>query len=263
MRVWWICLLVCLSAKANAQLPDSAEWSVRGSRFVVDKLQQVYLVDDAQNLRKYTPAGKEVFMYSNLGLGPLAQVDVTDPFNLLLYYPQFQTAVQLDRTLNERGRLSFLDLGYPQIDMIAQSRDNQLWIYEGLQNRLLKVNARGQQLAESQNLSLLPGGAPSPDFLAAAGNLVFLGDGSDRLLVFDAFGQYIRPISLEGRRPIQVWRNNLVLSSADGAWIMTPDFQFTALDVPEQVIAAAHWRISKNQVLWLTAGGLHIQTRQP
>ena len=261
MRVWWCCLLVCLSAKANAQLPDSTVWPVRGSRFVVDKLQQVYLVDEARNLRKYSPKGKEVFMYSNLGLGPLAQVDVTDPFNLLLYYPQFQTAVQLDRTLNERGRLSFQDLGYPQIDIVAQSRDNQLWIYEGLQNRLLKVNARGQQLAESQNLSLLPGGAPSPDFLAAAGNLVFLGQGNDRLLVFDAFGQYVRTIILEGRRPVQVWRNNLVLASDGGAWMMNPDFQFTPLDVPRQALTTAHWRISKNQVLWLSVDGLHISPR--
>ncbi len=261
MRVWWFCLLVCLSAKANAQLPDSAVWSVRGDRFVVDKLQQVYLVDEAQNLRKYNPDGKEVFMYSNLGLGPLEQVDVTDPFNLLLYYPQFQTAVQLDRTLNERGRLSFLDLGYPQIDMVAQSRDNQLWIYEGLQNRLLKVNAIGQKLAESQNLSLLPEGAPTPDFLAAAGNLVFMGDGNDRLLIFDAFGQYVRTIPLEGRRPVQVSSNNLVLVSAEGAWVMDPNFQFMYLNLPVPAIAAPHWRISKNQVLWLTAEGLHIRKR--
>jgi len=263
MRICWLCLLVCLSAKAHAQLPDSAVWSVRAERFVVDKLQQVYLIDEAQNLRKYAPTGQEVFMYSNLGLGPLSQVDVTDPFNLLLYYPQFQTAVQLDRTLNERGRLSFLDLGYPQIDMIAQSRDNQLWIYEGLQNRLLKVNASGQRLAESQNLSLLPGGAPTPDFLAAAGNLVFLGEGSDRLFIFDAFGQYVRTIPLEGRRPIQVWRNNLIMVSKEGAWMMDPNVQFTSLKLPEQSLAAAHWRISKNQVLWLAADGLHIRKRQP
>lgn len=263
MRVCWWCLLVCLSAKANAQLPDSAVWSVWGGRFEVDKLQQVYLVDEARNLRKYAPNGKEVFMYSNLRLGPLAQVDVTDPFNLLLYYPQFQTAVQLDRTLNERGRLSFLDLGYPQIDMVAQSRDNQLWIYEGLQNRLLKVNARGQQLAESQTLSLLPGGAPSPDFLAAAGNLVFLGDANKRLLIFDAFGQYVRSVPLDGRRPVQVWRNNLILVSDKGAWMMNTDFTFSRLALPEDALNAGHWRMSKNQVLWLTAKGLHIQNRQP
>jgi hypothetical protein len=147
--------------------------------------------------------------------------------------------------------------------MIAQSRDNQLWIYEGLQNRLLNVNARGQQLAESQNLSLLPGGAPSPDFLAAAGNLVFLSDANKRLLIFDAFGQYVRSVPLNGRRPVQVWRNNLILVSDSGAWMMNTDFTFSRLVLPEEALNAGHWRMSKNQVLWLTAKGLHIRNCQP
>lgn len=265
MRTVFYLLLVCLTAKTDllrGQLPDSAVWDVQAQWLEVDRLQNVYLVDDNNSVRKWTPQGPSPFLYTNQELGTLQQFDVTDPFNLLLYYPDFMTAVQLDRTLNERSRLSFPELGLPQVDCIAKSRDNQIWVYDGLGYRLLKVNAQGEILAESQNLSLLPQGAPQRvEQLFAAGNYVYLYDVQRGVLLFDAFGQYISTVALPGKRAIQTLGNRLVLRDHQDLIVVSGRGQQETVILAANIPAASTVRLTRSHILYLHQQQLHIRRR--
>lgn len=263
----WILAIVLLGLTANiqqlaAQLPDSAVWQVDAQWLEVDKLQNVYLIDTRGQVRKYSATGQEMFMYSNQELGPLQQFDATDPFNLLLYYPGFMTAVQLDRTLNERGRLAFADLGLPQIDQVAKSRDNLIWAYDPLGNRLLKLDATGIVLAESQNLSLLPQGPPTPTHLLATGNYVYLYDPGLGLLLFDAFGQYIQTISLPGKTLVQTLGDQLVLRDATSLLLINGAGRQTVVALPSYLPPDAPVRITRHHLLYLDRHRLHIRRRR-
>mgnify|MGYP006266114973 CR=1 FL=1 len=265
MRTVFFFLLVCLTAKTErlwGQLPDSAVWDVPARWMEVDRLHNVYLIDDNNGVRKWTPQGPSPFLYTNQELGTLQQFDATDPFNLLLYYPDFMTAVQLDRTLNERSRLSFPELGLPQVDGIAKSRDNQIWAYDGLGYRLLKLNAQGEILAESQNLSLLPQGAPSRvEQLFAAGNYVYLYDAERGVLLFDASGQYMRTVDLPGMRAIQTLGNRLVLRDHHNLIVVVGTGQQETVTLPASIPATAVVRLTRSHILYLHQQQLHIQQR--
>lgn len=257
-------LLIIISLSANAfllhgQLPDSAVWSVDAVRFEVDKLQNIYLIDGLQNVRKRTPDGSEVFLYTNLELGALTTFDTTDPFNLLLYFPGYMTAVQLDRTLNERGRLAFPELGFPQVDDVAKSRDNQIWIYDGLRYRLLKINADAQVLAESQDLSLLPEGAPNPTQLIAAGNYVYLLDPGRGVLIFDAFGQYAQTVQTDHKKLLQTLGDQLLLRDGPQLYLLNGQGDLMPLVIPFSIPPTAELRIAKNHLLYLHGQELHIR----
>lgn len=260
-------LLLCLTAKVNllwGQLPDSAVWQVEAQWFTVDRLQNVYLIDQNNSIRKWTPTGPSPFLYTNQELGTLQQFDATDPFNLLLYYPDFMTAVQLDRTLNERSRLSFPELGLPQIDCIAKSRDNQIWAYDGWQNRLIKLNAQGDILAKSQNLSLLPQAAPlRPRQLFAAGNHVYLYDEQLGVLIFDAFGQYISTIALAGKTAIQSLGDKLVLRDSDGLILVSGAGRYQLVTFPVNIPASAIVRLTRSHILYLHQQELYIRRHDP
>ena len=178
--------------------------------FTTDQLRQLYLVTPTNALLKLDPALNELFQYTNNRLGDLSLIDVSNPFSVLLYYPDYNTVITLDRTLNERGRLNLLELGLVQVRAIGLSSDNQVWVYDELNNQLKKLSATGEVLLESDNLSLLLGKNFSPNFLTARDRRVYLNDPEAGVLVFDLFGQYLKTIDLTGLREFQVMDDRLL-----------------------------------------------------
>jgi len=78
--------------------------------FTTDQLRNVYTVTKTNEVIKYTPSGQIQFRYNNNTLGNLAFIDATDPFNLLLFYPDFRRVILLDRTpkpLVSKGLINF------------------------------------------------------------------------------------------------------------------------------------------------------------
>lgn len=171
--------------------------------FTTDALQQVYAVTPKNEVMKYSPDGQLLFQYTNNRLGELTLVDASNPFNILLYYANFQIAITLDRTLNKTGEFQLFQLGLINPAAVCVSNDNHLWVFDEVNDQLRKIGPDGQALSQSDNLSLLLGVAPHPTQLAIKGNYVFASDPALGILVFDAFGQYDRLIALKGIQTIE------------------------------------------------------------
>lgn len=157
----------------------------------VDKLQQIYVVSPDQHLLKYNPDGKLLFDYSNRTLGQLGWVDVTDPFNVLLFYPDYQNLLFLDRTLNLAAEMRLPIDDFPNVTLVAMGRDNYVWLYDAVLFRLRKVGKEGQIIKESQDLSQLFGrDTPSPSQLVTTDQAIYLVDTLRGLFQFDLFGNF-------------------------------------------------------------------------
>ncbi len=175
------------------------------ARFLTtDKLQQSYLVNAQNDVIKLNPIGTEVFRYSNNKLGHLETIDVSNPFHILLYYPDFGAVIILDRTLNEINHYNLLDLGIPQTHALGISFDNNIWIYDELDFRLRKHDKQGEVLVESIDLSAMLPESIYPTSVKESNNLVYLHDPKTGILIFDVFGQYIKTIPFKNLRSLQV-----------------------------------------------------------
>ena len=183
--------------------------------FTTDQLRQLYVVTPSNALLKLDPALNELFQYTNNRLGDLALIDVSNPFSVLLYYPDFNEVITLDRTLNERGRLNLLELGLVQVRAIGLSQDNQVWVYDELNNQLKKLSTSGEVVLASDDLSLLLGENISPNFLTARNRRVYLNDPEVGVLVFDLFGQYLKTIDLRGLQDFQLLEDRLLYVQAN------------------------------------------------
>ena len=174
---------------------DSLE--IAADFFTVDRLQQLYTIDSSGALVKYSPSLKKQFDYSNLPFGPLAKFDATDPFNLMAFYPDYQTVILLDRTLSPTAELNLNMLGLIDVQTIAMGNDLHLWLYDQATFKLYKVSPQGAISLESGNLSLVLAQPPQPTQLMVQNNFVYLYDPEQGLLQFDIFGQYLTTISLK------------------------------------------------------------------
>jgi len=179
--------------------------------FTVDKLQQVYLVDDDNAVYKYSPDGKELFYYNNNTRGTLGYIDVTDPFNLLLFYPELQAIATLDRTLNETGVLPLFSAGIVNATAIGLAIDNNVWVYDQANFQLKKVGQDGQVLLASDNLSAQLIQAPQATQLTAQNNMLYLNCPGQGIFVFDNFGQFHQLLPYEKVEEVQLLDGKVVM----------------------------------------------------
>ena len=184
--------------------------------FTTDKLQRIYAVSASNELKQFDSAGKQLFHYSNNTLGDLQYIDTSNPFNLLLFYPEFQTVVTLDRTLSPTAELNLLNTGIGEASAVALSNDNQLWIYDMASLQLKKLNARGEVLLSSGDLSLGLPSPPRPIQIVAGRDRVYLNDPGLGLIVFNNFGQYLQTIPLRGITFFQVFEQHLIYRTKKG-----------------------------------------------
>ena len=218
-------VLLGLNTIVHAQQADSIFQLVDSiaieAKFIAsDQLANLYVVTATNEIIKYgftTQANQigntmqEQFRFNNNTLGDLSLIDATNPFNLLLYYPDFQTAIILDRTMNETNRFDFIELGVPSVNAIALSNDNQIWYYDELDFKLKKINSEGTISAQSEDLNLVINQIPQVSQVRALGNWVFLNDPQLGIIIFDQFGQYHQIIDQTQVEQFQVITEALIL----------------------------------------------------
>ncbi len=181
--------------------------------FTTDKLQNVYVVDKNNRVHKYGPDGREQFHFNNNTRGTLQYIDPTDPFNLLLFYPELQVVATLDRTMNETAVLELFTAGIFNATAIGLATDNNIWVYDQAAFRLKKVGQNGEVLIQSDNLSSLLDAPPIATQLLANNNIVYLNCPGQGVYVFDNFGQFHQLLPYPDVVSLQLQDGKLVLYS--------------------------------------------------
>lgn len=233
--------LVLLCARGlfaqSASFHSVDSFPIPAAFFAVDRLLQLYVADSSGLITKYTPQGKTQFDYSNRPLGPPALVDATDPFNVLLYYPEYQTIILLDRTLAPTGELSLLSLGMIDVQLAAMGNDLHIWLYDQAAFKLYKVNPQGKISLESGDLSLALPRPPRPARILVQNNFVYLYDPEQGLHQFDIFGQYLRTIDIKKANDVQFIGSKIAyLEDDDQLGLYDPaSFQFSSIDLPNTI----------------------------
>lgn len=179
-----------------------------------DKLKQIYYVSPRQVLYKCNEEGKVLFEFSNRYLGTLGKVDVSDPFDILLYYPDYQTILFLDRTLNMTADIRLKAEQFPLPALVAVGRDRQVWIYDAALNTLNRMDRQGNIKSSSQDLSLLLGRRFTPNQLVCNERGIYLVDPEQGVLVFDLFAQFQSFLPLGGIEQVQTFDQFLLYRRA-------------------------------------------------
>ncbi|MBK7937108.1 MAG: hypothetical protein IPJ82_08420 [Lewinellaceae bacterium] len=166
--------------------------SVNARYATADNLSNIYLIAADNAIEKYSSDGRLLTRYTNKRLGQAASIDVSNPLKVLVWYPDFRMAVFLDRSLTVLGELNLISAGYPEVRSLAAARDGNIWIYDEVRFRLLKITPEGEKRFESQDLTLLE---PTPRFVSCIrenNDHVYLADSTQGVFVFDVFAQFDR-----------------------------------------------------------------------
>ena len=174
--------------------------------FTSDQLGQFYIVTEQNELIKYGFDGKEQYRYANKKLGKLTLVDATNPFNILLYYRDFQIIITLDRTLTLSGTYSLFDLFVTNPTAVCISDVSDIWLYDAGNSKIQKFSRQTGFLRETETLIMDFGKRElMPNLMVARHAIVFLNAPDKGIFMFDQFGKFIKKLNIINPTHIQIW----------------------------------------------------------
>lgn len=179
---------------------------VTGAQLAVDKLDNLYVLSNNEQLKKYSPNGDSIAVYNEVKrFGKLHTIDVSNPLKLLLYYKDFSTVVILDRLLGLRASLDLRRHSIQQASAIGLSYDNNLWVFDALNNKLKKLDEQGNLLMETADFRTLFNSRFQPTTIIDQNNSVYLYDPAVGVYQFDHFGTF------QKKHAITKWQNIAVV----------------------------------------------------
>ncbi len=208
----------------------------------VDKLHQIYVITPDNNIIKYDENGDILYRYTNNYLGAPSLIDASNPIQILVYYPGLQTIVTLDVTLNEISRTNLVSFGFFDIKRVCVSNDAQIWIIDGMDFKLKKIDRYGKVLRESEDLMLQLGRNISPIAMLERQNKVLVLDSQLGLLIFDNLGNYVRSEPFVSPETVMTFGGKLFYLENQSAfsWDIETDARWTVQlpeNLPEDIVS--------------------------
>lgn len=196
-----------ISSNSTIVISD-AQYDLKGNyvKIYVDKLDNIYLLNDQNEIEQRSPQMDLLFKNSFRNYGTISHLDVSNPQKILVYFSDFQFILFLDNTLSEIKKLNLEDLGYWDIKAVALSVDNFIWIYDPVNFKLIKINDSGKILLSSNEQ--FSGDTNAEYRIHAYNNKVYLYS-SNTLILFNDFGEFLSNEKMNNSN-IQFYENYLL-----------------------------------------------------
>lgn len=204
-------MLTFAAADTTVQLKLTATIPGSYANFYSDNLNNLYLVNQNNQVKKLDDKYDSAAVFNDVRrYGDIYSMDVSNPLKIIVYYKDFNTLVILDRFLNMRNTVDLRKSGILQAKAVAQSYDNNYWVFDELDNKIKKVDDNGNVLLESADFRVLFNEQYEPTQLIDDDGLLYLYDAKNGWLVFDYYGAYKQRVQLNGWKDVQVANKNLL-----------------------------------------------------
>lgn len=185
----------------------------------VDELNQLYTLKHNNTITKYDKTGQVLFEISDNTLGPISVMDVSNPLQILVFYKNFQIVKIFDRTLTLNSRIDLNRLNLFEIRTVASANDNRIWVFDELNQELLKIDKNGMVQGRNNDLRLRLNTNATPYRIIEFQNTVYLFDKVHGILIFNAFGEYVSQRDFAQGDDFTYWQGMLVFKNAEGLHI--------------------------------------------
>ncbi|TAD83163.1 MAG: hypothetical protein EAY75_15245 [Bacteroidetes bacterium] len=232
------------------------------SDFEVDNLGNVFVLNAQQQIKKLNAQFDSIGLFNEVRrYGNLYSIDASNPLKVLLFFKDFGTVVVLDRFLGIRSVIDLRRLGIVQATAVAQSYDNNLWVFDELDSKLKKLSESGSLLLESAELRLVLAQAPRPVALVDYNKHVYAYDADMGLLVFDYFGAYKNVVEFYGWKNLHGFSKGIMATQNNSLVYYQPGAIDTKLvPLPKLCEGAKKVLLHEGRLLVLLANGQLIAT---
>lgn len=230
---------------------------IKNCRLAADNLGNGY-VYDLNTIIKYSPNGDSIGTYSNNRLGNITSIDVTNPYKILVFYADYSIIVFLDNFLTAMESPIALDrLGYDAVTLACSSQENGLWLFDRLQQKLIKLGKDLSVTNKSINLSQWVGSQVNPKSLIEQNSVVAIHLANKSVIIFDQFATFDKVLSIKTSNDLQIINQNIIYQTKDTLFQYSPK-QLEASPMILPLSNSKMAKISKDRLLLLKNEKLYI-----
>ncbi len=228
--------------------------------FSVDNLGNIFLITSSNQIKKLNNNLDSIAIFNESNLyGDIYSIDVSNPLKVLVYYKDFNTILSLDRQLSKLNMLDLRLQNIFQVKAIAQSYDNNNWLFDEVDNKLKKIDESGNLLLETPDFRLLFDDNYTPQTIMDVSGLLYLYSQRRGWKIFDYYG------GLKSQYPTLNWQDIQVsegfLKGHDSSYFYADrpkELQFLRAK-PDINISSARKIIQLNGLYYiLTSEGINI-----
>ncbi len=263
-----VCFLTALLISAVTFAQEGSAYrvsrSVNGdfSAFAADNLGNIYAITHNNQLKKFSPKGDSMGVFNDVRkYGKLTNIDVANPLKTMLFYKDFRTIIVLDRLMNMVNKIDLRKQNILQVRAVAQSYDNNIWVFDEQESRLRKVGEDGRLISETADLRLALNEAPVPVSIFDQNGFVYLYDPQKGMYVFDYYGAMKGKLDLLNWTDVQVI-GTTILGRKEGKMMMytTGTLQLKETILPEFLQKAENIMLAPQGIFVLEPAGIRLYT---
>jgi len=197
--------------------PDGYDILYTGSapsgQFYTDHLDNIYFIE-GRKIIKIAVATSEILEYGSFSEGSIASADVSNPFQIMIFYRDFNRIAFLDNKLSlMRSAINLSDLGIEQAVLVCSSGRGGIWVFSDRDNRLIYFDQQLRSTHRSMIISSITGTSGKPVYMTEAQNQLFLYIPRKGIMVFDRFASYLTTIPYTGPERFQVIGSRIIYFS--------------------------------------------------
>jgi hypothetical protein len=219
LRFILIIISVALSLQIVAQDTLLLKPAKNITCFDVDVKGNIFASDDSYTLYKFDVNGKLLTNVNIKSYGELTSIDCTNPFEIYAYYKDQNIVVFYDNMLNVRGEIRLNEHYLTNVSCIARSFDNNIWLIDLSQYKLLKINKKGEVLLESAYLNNILNDDLHTYKIWENNNTVLIADSTVGIYEFDIYCTYSTTYYVHNCMAAESIKNEILLYTMDGLQI--------------------------------------------
>lgn len=230
------------------------------SSFYVDNFRNIYLISESNQIKKVNVRFDSLGIYNDVRrFGDIASLDVDNPLKIAVFYKDFSTIIVLDRYLSFRNKIDLRKSGIAEATAFSQSFDNNYWVFDPVNNTVVKIDDNGRVLQRFNDFRLLFEFSFIPEKIIDRNNFVYLYDRSFGWLIFDYNGTLKQKIPFQNKRNVDVINGELAGRTDDNITVLNPtNFTEKTIQIPSHSSGLRDFYLDRYNLFVLDASGLFI-----
>jgi hypothetical protein len=230
--------------------------------FMPDDLGNIFALTASGQLKKFNSNFDSTGVFNEIRrYGRLHSISADNPLRSLLFFKEYRTILVLDRMMQVVNKIDLRKAQIFQVQSIAQSYDNMIWVFDEQESKIKKINDEGKLVFESADLRLIFSDAITPSTIFDLGGYLYLYDQEHGLFIFDYYGALKNRIALLGWKNVQPLGKGIVGMKGNQLQLYVPNSVDTkTVSLPDEVISAAGIRFGINGCYVMDENGISWYT---
>lgn len=229
----------------------------------VDETGHIYVVYEKRNIRKYSPELELLQEFRAIKNGEIKQLDVNNPMEIIYFQPTFNRMTIIDRLFAPKFDIDFNQYNHQNVSAVAQSIDNQYWMYDHLNAQLIKINKQYLEVSRSNDLRLSHINDFEPQSLQESGGYILAFERGHGFVLFDRYANVVNhqwdmddviQLHLDHEHWVEVYEKSVLIKSYDQ---LTTAYKLLS----EKNIVDS--RLFKNRLVLLDESGIKVYDVTP